>query len=314
MPMVSMIIPVYNAEKTLKRTLESIVRQTYVDFEAILINDGSADNSLCLCEQYAEKDGRFKVISQENAGPSSARNRGIRSATGKYLLCVDADDVLHENAIQVLVKDMEETAVDVCIFSWNTIYEDGRTIKHVFEEDELTDDLEKVCKKILGGNYKCGGGNPWNKIWRLKSDNNDDGIVLFNESIRIYEDMLWTLQNLERADSIFFEEQSLYDYYILSGSISRGSDILETKKECFRGAQEIYDYVSLNHKSVMMPAKLWLRNRLSVYLRYKKKFGEVITDYEKQLLKSFQLFPMEGDQKKAWFIYMYMRILVTFSK
>ena len=90
--MVSIIVPIYNAEKKLRRCVESILSQTFSDFELILVNDGSIDNSLKICEKYALNDKRIKIISQENKGIVSARKKGIENSTGEYIIFVDSDD------------------------------------------------------------------------------------------------------------------------------------------------------------------------------------------------------------------------------
>ena len=98
----SIIIPVYNVEKYLRECLDSVVRQSFADWEAICVNDGSTDNSAEVLEDYAAKDSRFKVVTQANGGLSAARNTGLKHATGDYVLFLDSDDWLGENALQVL--------------------------------------------------------------------------------------------------------------------------------------------------------------------------------------------------------------------
>lgn len=110
---VSIIVPIYNAEKFIHRALEHLCGQTYENLEILLINDGSTDNSLALCEQWAQKDARIRIVSQENAGVSAARNHGLEQATGDYVFFADADDWVDKNAIEILVSAAQETGADV---------------------------------------------------------------------------------------------------------------------------------------------------------------------------------------------------------
>ena len=107
-PEVSVIVPVYNVEAYLAQCIDSILAQDYRNFELILVNDGSTDNSGAICERYAAQDRRIRVITQENSGPSTARNTGIKAACGKYIVFVDADDWADADYLSILVDNMSE--------------------------------------------------------------------------------------------------------------------------------------------------------------------------------------------------------------
>jgi glycosyltransferase involved in cell wall biosynthesis len=107
-PKVSIIIPVYNTEAYLERALTSVLSQTYRDFEAICVNDGSTDNSLAILESYAQKDSRIKIISQDNQGLSMARNNGLKEAQGEYVYFFDSDDALHPQMLEITVSKIIE--------------------------------------------------------------------------------------------------------------------------------------------------------------------------------------------------------------
>ena len=124
MPSISIIIPVYNVEKYLKECLDSIVNQTFRDFEIICINDGSTDSSPEILNKYAQKDNRFIVISQENQGQGVARNRGIEIANGEYIMFLDSDDWLDTNTFELCYKQIKECKNDFVMFGYSNYYEE----------------------------------------------------------------------------------------------------------------------------------------------------------------------------------------------
>lgn len=116
-PLITVIIPVYNVEKYLRACLESVIRQTYKKLEIVLVNDGSTDGSKMICEEYKEKDNRITLINQKNGGLSAARNSGLKIAHGQYFFLLDSDDVIHVKTLQLLYECMEESKCDIAITS-----------------------------------------------------------------------------------------------------------------------------------------------------------------------------------------------------
>ena len=140
--MISVIVPVYNVEEYLEECLESIKRQTYTDIEVILVNDGSIDRSKEICERYCEKDSRFKLVSQENKGQSVARNLGMAESKGEFISFVDSDDVLKEDMLDQLMKQMTSEDIDI-VECWYTN-----------EKQELELSIPKNVKTIFQGDSK----------------------------------------------------------------------------------------------------------------------------------------------------------------
>ena len=129
MPIISVIIPIYNAELTLRRCLDSILTQTFTDFECLLINDGSKDRSGEICDEYASKDGRFRVFHQENSGPSAARNVGLTQAKGQYIIFQDSDDyLLDSNAYLKLITYAFHNKLDVLRFDYLVVDKKGNIL------------------------------------------------------------------------------------------------------------------------------------------------------------------------------------------
>ena len=145
---VSIIVPVYNVEKYLSKCLESLINQTLKDIEIICVNDGSTDNSLSILKEYANKDSRIKIIDKQNEGVSVARNTGIEVATGEYLIFVDSDDYLVENACEKALNTIEHNNSDICIFGHYDLV-DEKLVK-----SSVNKDIIKAQKQ--NNQLKCG--------------------------------------------------------------------------------------------------------------------------------------------------------------
>ena len=144
--MISVIVPVYNAEKYLRRCIDSILAQTFTDFELLLINDGSTDLSGAICDEYALNDSRIKTIHKPNTGVSSTRNRGLNESQGKYIIFLDADDFWYVNiALEQLVEIAEKYDLDVVRGEYKAVTQDGNDL---FERP-LTKEKQQLANQIL---------------------------------------------------------------------------------------------------------------------------------------------------------------------
>lgn len=146
MPIISVIVPVYNAEKYLHRCIDSILMQTFADFELLLINDGSTDLSSAICDEYSLNDSRIKTIHKPNTGVSSTRNRGLNESQGKYIIFLDADDFWYVNtALEQLVEIAEKYDIDVVRGEYKAVDQDGNDL---FERP-LTKEKQQLANQIL---------------------------------------------------------------------------------------------------------------------------------------------------------------------
>ena len=143
MPSISVIIPIYNAEKTLKRALDSVAAQTFGDWEALLINDGSTDGSERICREYCDTDPRFKLFSQENQGVSVARNLGLEKASGEYITFLDSDDALLPNYFGNALTDCQQDNLDLWIGT-TIITRIDREIRRIENKDIMTGQLNNL--------------------------------------------------------------------------------------------------------------------------------------------------------------------------
>ena len=166
--LVSIIIPIYNSEKYLKRCLDSIVNQTYRNLEIILLNDGSSDRSGDICKLYANNDSRIKYISKKNEGQSITRNRGIDEATGRYLYFMDSDDYTELSFVENSLSTLSTYKADCAIFNYyhkhseNKIVKERDFIEGLFELENVTDRYNFLVRIFLS--YKC-GYEVWNRIY-----------------------------------------------------------------------------------------------------------------------------------------------------
>ena len=128
MKKISVVVPIYNAEKFLKKSIESVLSQTYQNFELILINDGSVDNSDGICNKYAFVDKRIKVISQKNSGPAASRNAGVRNATGDFVFFLDADDFIDSKTFGALIAEYDKYQPDLVMNNFCKLENNGEII------------------------------------------------------------------------------------------------------------------------------------------------------------------------------------------
>ena len=229
--MISVIVPVFNAEKYIENCILSILNQTYPHFELILIDDGSTDRSMSICQQFENKDQRIKVLHQSNQGVSSARNLGILSAQGDYITFVDADDTLEKEALETALDFLVEKNADLVVYSWkivNTI--DGTTRSFVLDSTD-SEDITDVISEILQHYSEYGGGYPWNKMWRRDAIISDgDDFPLFDRELFYFEDLEWVIRMMLRIHKIAVCPEHLYSYHIHEDSVTHSRNNSEKKE------------------------------------------------------------------------------------
>ena len=196
--MLSIIVPVYNAEKFLYRCIESILAQTYTDFELLLVNDGSIDCSLEICEQYIKQDKRVKIFTQKNCGVSVARNTGIENATGEFVTFVDADDWIEPQMYEKMMKRFsEEMSVDIVIGGFVRQKSD-RIIPVLKKKEETIYTTKNALQELLVG--KIFRGELCDKIYRKSLLDN----IRLDSAIAVAEDLLFNWLVFQKARSILY--------------------------------------------------------------------------------------------------------------
>lgn len=212
--LVSIILPVYNAEEYLKECIESLIKQTYQNLEIVVIDDASEDQSQTIIRKYMQVDTRFVLIEHEiNLGVSKSRNDALIQASGDYIVFVDADDMVEKNFIQELVNGMGES--DVCICGYSK-FGRKRTDEFVLSVNEIDND-EKLLFHVLCSNYV--GGYLWNKLFTRQVLTG----IRFDEDLSIGEDLVFVIRCFERCNKIAYVPKLLYRYRINPLSAMRSS-------------------------------------------------------------------------------------------
>ena len=231
MDKVSVIVPVYNAQKHLGECLESIIGQTYENIEILCINDGSIDDSINILKEYEKKDARIFVLNKENTGVSKTRNIGINKAKGKYVMFVDADDKIDKTTIKRMMENICENKSDMVICSNNLINKNGKereiNIKTKYREfDNIKLKEQQKCFEYL---YDLGLGIPiWNKL--IRKQFLLDNQIIFNENLTYDEDMFFSWICTLYAEKINIIDEPLYKYRLtLNSSIMKEHEDLFEK-------------------------------------------------------------------------------------
>ena len=221
-PKISVIVPVYNVEQYLPRCIDSILAQTFTDFELLLIDDGSTDNSSAICDEYARRDSRVSVFHKKNGGVSSARNVGICEAKGEFACFVDSDDWLEPDCYSSLLGD--ESIADLTYFGCCWQFSDGSSTSYrpspfyASERKALEEQLAYLKNNQQGFEYL---GFTWNKLFRKSII--DSFQVRFAQGLTLREDELFTLSYATHAASLRVKPEVLYNYRVVPTGLTHAS-------------------------------------------------------------------------------------------
>jgi glycosyltransferase involved in cell wall biosynthesis len=215
-PALSIVIPVFNAEKVVSKIVDQILAQSFRDFELVLVNDGSKDNSLKILQGFAEQDKRVKIVNRKNGGPSAARNSGMKKASGELIMFFDADDAIEPDILQKQVAAIRKNRADIAVCGWRVEHfsKSGKMVSS--HPITLTNDfvdvnqqnLKKYVLRSIGEHGQL--YNLWNKI--MKVDVIRKNNLLFNEKLRFGEDLLFAFDFFEHAKKMQIIPDPLYRY------------------------------------------------------------------------------------------------------
>lgn len=254
-PTISIIIPVYNTEKYLRRCLDSIVAQTCENFECILVDDGSTDDSGKICDEYADKDSRFKAYHNENSGPSKARNYGIEISRGGYLLFVDSDDWLDSNALQTYTDIIDKYKPEIIKTGYKVDYANGRKEIHRCDDEYILNDKTQIFIKTEEAGY---AGFLWDTLFSREII----GPTRFDESLKWLEDHLFSFELFARCKYLVMLPNVTYHYTINPGqSLSNVKD-----------AQMVYD---ASQQEYQLKKILTVDNKKAIELNVNSYLGKM---------------------------------------
>lgn len=234
---ISIIIPVYNAEMYIKRCLESIISQSYKNFEILIIDDGSKDNSVVICKkiQLANLDIDIKIFSQKNSGPSVARNFGIKNSTGKYIMFIDADDYLGKDVLMNTIQNVKNNTLIKC--NYNIFTE-----KKVYDLPSVTGNMskEEFIKGMLTGKYI---GSVWGALFDADLAKKCD----FPPEIHFLEDTLFIVKYLQKIDNVEFVEGKYYYCLGNMNSITTSKERVMSNIDSFNKALDQINKLTQNN-------------------------------------------------------------------
>ena len=257
-PTVSIIVPVYNSEGTISRCLDSILKQEYTDFEALIIDDGSTDHSGDICDQYAARDERLRVIHKKNSGVSASRNLALDLARGTYLQFLDSDDWITPNATKLLVEAALQYHCDMVISDFYRV--SGERVAH---KGDIVDDCvlttEEFAAHILEDPADFYYGVLWNKLYRRELVEKYQ--LRMDTAISWCEDFMFNLEYMRHAEVFYALQVPIYYYVKTKGSLaSQGMSISQTVKMKLM----VFEYYNNFYKHVLTE-KDYEKNQLRVY-------------------------------------------------
>lgn len=288
--LISVIIPVYNVEKYINKCLDSVENQTYSNIEIILIDDGSQDNSGTICNEYAKRDSRIRVIHKKNEGVAVARNHGLKESKGSFITFVDSDDIVEDDYIEYLYNLLTKNNVDIACCNFEYIYEQEENHKGIehkeIKEKTIVYDNKEALKNLLY--QKEIDTSPWGKIYRRE---------IFKDIIfpigKIYEDFGTIYKTIINARRVAYGNQKKY-LYLQRNTSTIGRDFCEKDFDMLELSIEMKKYIldkypelenAINSRIINMDFYFIRRIDKNKYKSEYKKIKNDIIQKRKKVLK-----------------------------
>lgn len=286
MPEISVIVPVYNVEKYLEKCIDSILNQTFKDFELILINDGSTDNSGEICNHYANIDNRIHVINKENGGLSDARNHGIKIASGKYLCFIDSDDYIHPQMLEILYQDILKHQADITCCNFLRVYENQNIESYkisILQEEQIYTGIELIEHLSNRVEFVIA----WNKLYKKELFNQ----IAYKVGVK-HEDEYIIHHLLLQTKKFVYRNCELYYY------VQRCGSIMDSQKSI------------VNLDGIFMYRERW---KSCSYFVDKKVQDKLCYTYINYFLKQFKKYMIKGcyDRTMSKCIYLFKKDLLS---
>ncbi len=287
--LISVIIPIYNSEKYLTKSIESVINQSYSNLEIILINDGSTDNSISLCQKYMTRDKRVVFIDKANEGVSKSRNLGIDISHGQYLMFIDSDDYIDKNYIQDMFNYLEEKEFDAVISGANLVNDKGIIIsENLYSKNNKQIYFDEIIEDIINTIYFC-------PCWKtlVSKDLIIDNNIKFNSNLKYGEDFMFSFNILKNANKIGYLSNRGYNYVQVSTSATHSWDYKSISKYCIDNSyifKELLPYVG--DKEYLIYNRIYTKFNLSM-MRY-SAFNNY-RDFEKIANDTINLINIDND-------------------
>lgn len=284
--LVSIVVAVYNVESYLSKCLTSLSKQKYQNLEIILVNDGSTDDSLKICNDFQQKDHRFKVINKKNGGLSDARNVGIQAATGQYLIFVDGDDYVSENFCLDAVEGIEQNNADICCMGYIRVDLKGTKVKNIEQLDNGLVDKEVALEYIVKNSYV------WDKIYRTTLYKHYQFPIG-----KLYEDSYTQYKVFDEAKKIAFSPVANYYY------VERGNSIVadmgpKTIGDQFDSSNHQYQFYKEKYPNVAQKMEEYMLIRALRYCTYcPKNYNRQLFAQAKTIIKTSPVDPKTLDRR-----------------
>jgi len=302
---ISIIVPVYNAENSISKCLDSLVRQTLKDIEIIVVDDGSVDQSGSICDRYSTSYKNIKVIHQSNSGVSSTRNKGISISKGKYIGFVDSDDTVDSTMFEKLLKTTRLSNAELCMCG----YEEKGTSNVFYSSSPSKIDRYETLKLIIADG--CYRGYVWNKLFRrdiiIKNG------VKFKEELHMCEDLSFCIDYIQHINSACAISEKLYFYgnyahgIVNVGFNDKRWSVVEAYEyimslDFIKNNDEIYRLVS--HRYIMHLLSMYNMLRKNTDKRYKREYQSGIKYRINKVDNDFLMDKKYKAKYKVLFIYM----------
>lgn len=253
--LISVMVPVYNAEQNLPKCIESLMVQTYENIQIILVNDGSKDASLEVCRCYAEKDPRIKVVNQENGGEGAARNRGIKEADGAYICFVDADDYVKSDFVKNLyeMQKINQTELSICGF---VELKDGQIINETIGNVQIMTQAEAMESLLKHTSFK---GYVWNKMFVMNIITENQ--IQFDQSLAVWTDVLFVFTYMQYIKKAVYDPTPMYYYIFWESSVSH-------QKNHLIGVEKSYSALRAKDQIINLIPQEYDRVKRQIDIRY----------------------------------------------
>ena len=309
-PAISLIVPIYNVADFLSRTLESVKRQTFTDFEALCINDGSKDTSADIVKSFADTDERFKLINQDNAGLSGARNTGLKNARGEYIMFLDGDDYMHKQCMEIAYNTIKKTDTDICVFGYSRVLPQENMTDVIYDKENALKYIENPALYLLK-EFPEDIVLAWNKIYKREVVKN----IRFDSRFKINEDVLFNYYAFKNAKKTIYIDSCFYIYHVEETSACKNTAKLKNAEDCYLVSQ-IMQQESIGTAYEELASMRFLNNKINLYRTYKnyaeKRDTKRLKELKQSIKEDMKRFKLGKNQKVSAFLIVHFGPLYVF--